>query len=764
MKRTFSRAASPRLVGFLAPTCAVFLAAAAPLPLQAQDAPTCGWHFLDEQASPPTLDQLLQRTDGLSSRHQEAVAEIREWITACDHTAARRAAMSLRNERRRTNSTDPFLRALLGLALVRGPDVHVLHAEGALLRPVNRHTNAEIEGVRLLTAVAAETGWPEVVTELAAVAVATGKSESLATTVEALDRVPAAMRDASYWMALAEVELARENAPAARAAVEHVTDEEPRAQRALGIARMLSESDPAPGADIYLKGLARAAAGAALHRYFDDLRLLLSDAELAEWNALEDGHAQWIRRKWEWRALLSGIRVAERLAENQRRLAFALKNYRRTSYRGAPVPTTLWTDSLMPDPMLLDDRGMIYLRHGEPTHELRMVRNSSGPVEAQRIAWTYSRPGPVQPVFEFDRGPDRPDYFLAEPYPICRGQHVSTRQRIRFDSVSLGYPLPGDMVDWATRIHAFDPSLATYYRNCDRGPDVAQLAYQHLLTEARTHGGEMLNSENAAPRLRHPLTASMNLYAFAAAGATELVAYIGVHAGELSPAGSRVPLAYAFRILFAAGDPVTESIARRDTVIAFTQLAALPEDAIVGTAVPLKLQPADATRITLSIINGYDSQQGQVLATSRDIPSFSGSALGLSDIVIAQPRDGAWIRGASRLAPAQGHAFLEDSPFRLYYEIYNAAANDPLTVQIVVAPGRDEGLLAQLSSLISKRSALSIDFTEDAVVDPDGVVRTDREVGAELQPGSYVVMITVTNGRTGEVAKRETNLVIIEGS
>ena len=63
-------------------------------------------------------------------------------------------------------------------------------------------------------------------------------------------------------------------------------------------------------------------------------------------------------------------------------------------------------------------------------------------------------------------------------------------------------------------------------------------------------------------------------------------------------------LAYAFRILFAAGNPVTESIARRDTVIAFTQTAALPEDAVVGTAVPLKLQPADAARITLSVING----------------------------------------------------------------------------------------------------------------------------------------------------------------
>jgi hypothetical protein len=353
MIRSICRVTRPGLVRWFAPSAV--LIAAASLPLQAQEAPTCGWHFLDGRASPPTLDQLLQRTEGLS-RHEEAVAEIREWITTCDHTAARRAAMSLRNERRRTNSTDPFLRALLGLALVRGPDVHVLHAEGALLRPVNRHTNAEIEGVRLLTAVAAETGWPEVVAELAAVAVATGKSESLKNSAEALREVPANVRDAPYWMALAEVELARDDAAAARAAIEHVTGEDPRAQRVLGIARMLSDSDPAAGADIYLKGLAHAA-DEALHRYFDDLRLLLSDDEITKWNALEDGHAQWIRRKWEWRALLSGIRVAERLAENQRRLAVALKKYRRTSYRGAPVPTALWTDLTVRDPMLLDDRG-----------------------------------------------------------------------------------------------------------------------------------------------------------------------------------------------------------------------------------------------------------------------------------------------------------------------------------------------------------------------------------------------------------------------
>lgn len=737
---------------------AAVLCCATALSVHAQSAPTCGWHFPDGRVSPPTLDRLLERQGQQSSRHEEAAANLRQWITACDHTAARRAAMSLRNEQRRTNSTDPFLRALLGLILVRGPDVHVLNAEGALLRPVNRHTNAEIEGVRLLTAVVKDTGWPEIVTELAAVAVTTGKSESLRTAAEALREVPDTMRGPAYWMALGELELARQDPGAARAAAEQVTTPDARAARIVGIARMMSEEDPLPGAAAYLRGLADAS-GDALHRYFDDIRLVLSDEEMAEWTTLTDGLPSWIRRKWEWRALLSGIRVEERLAVHHRRLEYALRNYRRTGYRGAAVPSTLQTDSTMPDPELLDDRGMIYLRHGEPTHELRMTprgRASTDTPEIQRIAWTYSRPGPVQPVYEFDRGPDRPDYFLAQPYPLCRGQNVVTGQL-----VNPGYPVPGDMVDWSTRLHAFDPSLATYYMRCDRGIDHAQLSYGHLLAEARTHGGQLLNSENAAPQLQRPLTASMNLYAFGASGGTEIVAYIGVHAGQLSPANARMPLAYAFRILFSAGDPATESIARRDTVIAFTRTSLLPQDAVVGTAVPLRLRAAKAARITLSVINGYDLEQGQVLATSRDIPSFTGDALSLSDVVIAEPRNGAWVRGASRLAPAQGHALLEGSAFRMYYELYNAGAGDVMRVQIVVAPGRDEGLLARLSSLISSRSALSIDFTEDAAPDPDGIVRTDREVGADLQPGAYVVLVSVTNSRTGEVARRETNLVIV---
>jgi len=330
---------------------------------------------------------------------------------------------------------------------------------------------------------------------------------------------------------------------------------------------------------------------------------------------------------------------------------------------------------------------------------------------------------------------------------------------------TIEYPQRGDYMDWAMRLHSYDPSLALYYINCENSPDVAALRYEHLKDQARRAGLQMVHSENAAPRLQHPLTAAMNLYSFAApAGRTELVAYVAVDAGNLRPSGDTPPLSYALRVLFAAGDPVSELLVRNDTLIAFRQPAALPEDAVIGTAIPLRIAPTDEARVTLTLVNGYESQQGQVLATSRTVPRFEAGAFGMSDIVIGEARDGAWQRGEYRLAPINGHAVSEGSPFRLYYELYGMAVGDPTTVQIVVTPGRDESLLRRLADLVADRSALVLEFEEQARTDADRVTRVEREFAAELEPGSYVVTITVRNTRTAESVTRETNLIVLERS
>jgi hypothetical protein len=158
--------------------------------------------------------------------------------------------------------------------------------------------------------------------------------------------------------------------------------------------------------------------------------------------------------------------------------------------------------------------------------------------------------------------------------------------------------------------------------------------------------------------------------------------------------------------------------------------------------------------------NRADSAQGRVASTTWRVPAFNGTLL-LSDLVVAEPRAGILRRGTHEIAPAPGHAVFENTPFRLYYELYGVRAGDPLAVTIRVMPGKGESVLEKLRDLISSRSALSIEFDEQAGPDPDGVLRVERDYQADLEPGAYSVVVTIRNGRTGETATMDTNLVVV---
>lgn len=166
------------------------------------------------------------------------------------------------------------------------------------------------------------------------------------------------------------------------------------------------------------------------------------------------------------------------------------------------------------------------------------------------------------------------------------------------------------------------------------------------------------------------------------------------------------------------------------------------------------------TRIAIALSNPNDPDQGQVMASSRDIPAFSGDRLMLSDIVIAAARDGVLVRGQHRLAPHSGHEIGEGDEFKMYYELYNTAMGDPLRVSIVIAPVINSSIMNRLSSLISRRVAQSIQFQDVASPDHDGVTRVARTIGSDLTPGSYAVQVRVENLSTGVSAASETNLIV----
>lgn len=99
--------------------------------------------------------------------------------------------------------------------------------------------------------------------------------------------------------------------------------------------------------------------------------------------------------------------------------------------------------------------------------------------------------------------------------------------------------------------------------------------------------------------------------------------------------------------------------------------------------------------------------------------------------------------------------------FRLYYELYGVREGDPLNVELLIAPSRDESLLARLRERLERRAALQVQYREEGAPE-GGVVRAQREIGAELQPGAYTLTLTVTNGRTNERASAEARIVVVD--
>ena len=359
-------------------------------------------------------------------------------------------------------------------------------------------------------------------------------------------------------------------------------------------------------------------------------------------------------------------------------------------------------------------------------------------------------------MLEFDRGSDRPVYFLAEPYPICSKGHVLRPAK----PIGGGYPAKGDQLDWAATLAPYHASLAGYYFSCSQpDPYLASILFLPERTSARQVAHAVLGSESARPDFTGPLVAGVNLYAFHATGTPELVGYLSVEAGSLEPASETGLKAIDLDVLFSVGDPVSEQVASLDTTITYAPPTPISRDATVHFAIATRAPAASDPRVTIAVNNRLDRSQGQVLATTRYIPTFDGRLL-VSNVVVGETRSGPLRRGSHQLTPLPGHAVHEGTPFRVYYEVYGNRQEDPLSVSMTIVPARDPSILARLQALIRERRGVAVEFREPAILESDGVMRVQRDVSAELAPGSYALIVTVLNQRTQESVTVDSNLIV----
>ncbi|HWA56404.1 MAG TPA: GWxTD domain-containing protein, partial [Gemmatimonadales bacterium] len=133
---------------------------------------------------------------------------------------------------------------------------------------------------------------------------------------------------------------------------------------------------------------------ASVAAYREDLALIADNTALAEFDASRgDARAAWLREFWSDHGRASLRSGEERLREHYRRIAYAERHF------GLEVNRRYYTSSTSPyaqlgqgdmyrsGSMRFDDRGIVYIRHGEPSARVLTVTYGIQPNET----WTYRR-------------------------------------------------------------------------------------------------------------------------------------------------------------------------------------------------------------------------------------------------------------------------------------------------------------------------------------------------------------------------------------
>ena len=168
--------------------------------------------------------------------------------------------------------------------------------------------------------------------------------------------------------------------------------------------------------------------------YRDDLLLLVPPAGLRGFDSTAgEARAAWLRRFWEARDLADLQPAGTRLREHYRRWLYAIRHFARLGDR-RPVPFWCYADqdydSHRKD---LDDRGVIWVRHGPPEMRVTTPVHFDYPAES----WRYLFPGPDTLVLHFYdmhvTGDYRlvPSLFQLETPPGCIPEYHDTAAMVR---------------------------------------------------------------------------------------------------------------------------------------------------------------------------------------------------------------------------------------------------------------------------------------------------------------------------------------------
>jgi GWxTD domain-containing protein len=549
---------------------------------------------------------------------------------------------------------------------------------------------------------------------------------------DALRRVAAAVVPAppDLMLALGRLERAANSLDSAVIAFERYLLLGPnRALALLELARTRLALGQADGEAPYYEGAALDDA-VAIAEYRADLEPLAADSVLRKLNHLNGvARAAYLHRFWSDRDHIELRREGERLREHYRRLHFARVHFPLTISRRFYGRL----DAYRSGNTEVDDRGIIYVRQGEPTERLRPFVFGLMPNES----WRYVR-SDGNLLFHFsggydgNGGGDLYDYRLVQSVLDLRGAADAPRDQLILSRQALS-PIYGRMLNWG------------------RFGSAKARARERNIGAASIEVGTTTDSHEL--QFSRRLAAVANLVSVGRRGGKSLAHFVfGIVASGTTARATTGGVEYSVRVRLVTLDRHDRSVATLDTTLVIRHPRELGrEEWLVGRA-ELSL-PGGRWSYRAALQQG-DSTGVMLPRDSVRVANNDGISMGLSDIAIGSPgRAVSWITNAADtvlLAPSA--LFRRGADVQIYYEVTGAMAQRLYRHEIsVLQPGASE-------TAAKRRPLVSLSFDEEAA---DKVIRSRRTVRLErLKPGSYVVEVRVTaSDGSSQVRRRSIRLI-----
>ena len=440
----------------------------------------------------------------------------------------------------------------------------------------------------------------------------------------------------------------------------------------------------------------------------EDLAWIATPEESASFDSLTGSdRSHWVRRFWSDRDFYAGRPEHSRLAEHYRRIYFAEHHYRRQM--------RYWqVDKIYPyrgDQRWLDDRGVIYIRHGEPSQTATLV---GAPGTIPNVSWKYIRPD-SNLIFHF-----RPQGDVAG---------------------IAGYRLVESLLDIAATYEMFESraGLDPIYNQL-----TSAISSELLLSRERERG-------------HNAVVLGTTTDSYALSFARQLRSVVSGYGLVGDQAGGRVLVALAIPLadVFSGPGASPGEVQLLDlTVSARDQEGTIRT---LDTVIPIRVGPAPAATSYASpiVVLALPHGEHQVTVVGRAASGAAGFArhfsgirvpdrtrFELSDIVLGIEGSGVtWFSGSHTIALNPRNRFPIGSDVQVFYEVGG------------LAPGKSYRTVVELLKQDGGSPQLTLSFDESATSALVAFQRSFKLGGTGA--GAYRLRITIM-GSEGESTSRET--------